>query len=265
MGAEPVLLVERARGLARVTLNRAAHGNALDTALKDALVAELTAIAADDGVRAVLLSGAGPVFCVGQDLGELAGTLRDAPERASETVELHFSPITRLLATMPKPVVAAVHGTCVGAGLGFALACDLQVWGSGVTLGTAFSKVGLTCDSGVSLTLPALVGPARARELLLLARSFTPDEAVGWGFAGPVVPQEEVTAVALALAEQLATGPTLAYASTKRLLGLASAGLPLDDVLAAEGVEQARCGRSADHAHAVESFLAKREPVFSGR
>lgn len=265
MATEPVLLVQREDGLARVTLNRPGSGNALDTALKDALVTELGDIATDNDVRAVLLSGTGPAFCVGQDLGELASTLDSDPERATETVGLHFSPIVRVLATMPKPVVAAVHGTCVGAGLGFALACDLQVWGSGATLGTAFSKVGLTCDSGMSATLPAIVGAARARELVLLARTFTPEEAASWGFAGPVVPAADVPRVALDLALRLAAGPTVAYASTKRLLAVGASGAELDEVLAAEGDEQARCGLSADHLGAVESFLTKQKPVFAGR
>ncbi|WP_283095289.1 enoyl-CoA hydratase-related protein [Nocardioides alcanivorans] len=194
----------------------------------------------------------------------MASTLRDAPDRASETVGRHFSPITRLLATMPKPVVAAVHGTCVGAGLGFALACDLQVWGAGVTLGTAFTKVGLTCDSGVSTTLPGMIGAARARELLLLGRSFTPEEATTWGFAGPVEPVSEVRSVATELAQRLAAGPTVAYASTKRLLSLGASGAALDEVLAAEGVEQERCGGSDDHRGAVDAFLGKRRPVFLG-
>src|SRR6185312_12048072 len=130
----------------------------------------------------------------------------------------HYNPITLLLSTMDKPVVAAVNGTCVGAGLGFALACDLQVWSSAATLSTAFTNVGLTCDSGLSATLVEAVGRARARQLVLLAEPFTPAQAVGWGFAGEVVGPQEVLPRALTVAGRLATGPLRALAASKRLL-----------------------------------------------
>ncbi|WP_205473587.1 enoyl-CoA hydratase/isomerase family protein [Nocardioides sp. SYSU D00038] len=259
-----VLLVERRGGLAELTLNRPAARNALDVELKQALVDELDAVAADPAVRAVLLTGNGPAFCVGQDLAELARSLETDPASASDTVELHFNPITRLLATMPKPVVAAVHGTCVGAGLGFALACDVQVWGAGVTLATAFTGVALTCDSGLSASLARSVGEARARELVLLGDAFTPERGVAWGLAGRVVAPDEVVSTARSLAERLADGPTLALAASKELIAAGSSS-SLDEVLAAEAAAQARCGASADHLAAVRAFLAKEPPVLLGR
>lgn len=259
-----VLRVERRGALAELTLDRPEARNALDVELKQALVEELGAVAADPGVRAVQLAGNGPAFCVGQDLAELAHRLETDRANASDTVELHFNPITRLLATMPKPVVAAVHGTCVGAGLGFALACDVQVWGAGVTLATAFTGVALTCDSGLSASLARSVGEARARELVLLGDPFTPEQGVGWGLAGRIVPPEEVVATARSIAERLAAGPTLALAASKELIA-AGSGSSLDEVLAAEAAAQARCGASADHVAAVRGFLAKERPVLLGR
>lgn len=259
-----VLLVERRGGLAELTLNRPDARNALDTALKQALVEQLAAVAADPGVRAVLLAGVGPSFCVGQDLAELAHLLETDRDTASDTVELHFNPITRLLATMPKPVVAAVHGTCVGAGLGFALACDLQVWGAGATLGTAFTGVALTCDSGLSASLARAVGEARARELVLLGDTFTPEQGVAWGLAGRIVPSGEVVATARRIAERLADGPTLALAASKALIATGHRS-SLDEVLAAEAAAQARCGASEDHLSSVRGFLAKERPVLRGR
>ncbi|MFS3126772.1 enoyl-CoA hydratase/isomerase family protein [Nocardioides sp. Bht2] len=257
-----VLIVTRAEGVAELRLNRPEAGNALNTELKEALVAALREVAADEAVRAVLLSGNGKAFCVGQDLADLAATLDAEPERASETVALHYNPITQALATMEKPVVAAVHGTCVGAGLGFALACDLQVWGAGITLATAFSKVGLTCDSGLSATLPAAVGAARARELVLLGNPFTPEDGISWGLAGSVLPADEVIAAGAALAQRLAAGPTAAYAASKRLL---ARGVAIEATLAAEAEEQARCGATTDHQAAVSAFLAKERASFVGR
>ncbi|MGB0100503.1 MAG: enoyl-CoA hydratase-related protein [Nocardioides sp.] len=259
-----VLQLEQSGGLLVLTMDRPDARNALDVALKEALVVALGRAAADPSVRAVVLAGSGPAFCVGQDLGELAVRLEADRASASDTVEQHFNPITRLLATMPKPVVAAVHGTCVGAGLGFALACDLQVWGAGVTLGTAFSGVALTCDSGLSASLARSVGEARARELVLLGSTFTPEQGVAWGLAGPVVEPEQVGGTARALAERLAAGPTLAYAESKRLIAAGSHS-SIDEVLAAEAGAQARCGASDDHLAAVRGFLAKQRPVLSGR
>jgi len=260
---QPVL-VERADAVATVTLNRPDRHNALTRELKEALVEALQDVAADDDVRAVVLTGAGSSFCVGQDLGEHAAALEADASTAFDTVPEHYSPIVTALATMPKPVVAAVNGTCVGAGLGFALACDLRFFADGATLGTAFSAIGLTCDSGLASTLPRAVGEARARQLVLLGRNFTPDEAVGWGIAGEVVPAEEVLAAATKTASRLAAGPTLAYAESKRLLAV---GLDrtLADTLGEEAVAQARCGLTQDHRGAVTAFLNREKPTFSGQ
>lgn len=255
--------IERDRAVATVTLARPDRRNALTRELKTALRDALQEVAADASVRAVVLTGAGSAFCVGQDLAEHAATLEADPASAFDTVAEHYSPIVTAIATMPKPVVAAVNGTCVGAGLGFALACDLRVFAAGATLGTAFSAIGLTCDSGLASTLPRAVGEARARELVLLGRNFTPEEAVGWGIAGQIVPPDEVAAAAAELAVRLAAGPTVAYAESKRLLAGAF-DRTLAATLAAEGAGQTRCGATRDHAGAVAAFLKRERPTFAG-
>nr|BFE57712.1 enoyl-CoA hydratase-related protein [Dactylosporangium thailandense] len=229
-------------------------GPTLTLTAKLKLLQALRKAAADDSVRAVVLTGTGDVFSRGQDLKELAAALRDNPATAGDTVEAHYNPITTLLATMPKPVVAAVNGTCVGAGLGFALACDLQVWSSAATLSTAFTKIGLTCDSGLSLTLVRAVGHARASQLILLAEPFTPQQAIGWGFAGDVVPPGEVEPRALELAARLAGASAPALAASKRLLAAAS----LAETLRAEAREQVALGRTPEHAALVEEFFRDR-------
>jgi 2-(1,2-epoxy-1,2-dihydrophenyl)acetyl-CoA isomerase len=263
MSTDPVLL-ERDAAMAVITLNRPDAGNALDIATKELLLAHLREVAQDTTVRAVLLTGVGATFCVGQDLKELVAMLRDDPTKVGDTVEAHFNPITELLATMPKPVVAGVNGTCVGAGLGFALACDLQVWSAEATLATAFSGVALTCDSGLSKSLARSVGVARAASLILLGGRFSISEAQSWGLAGEIVDPEEVVGRARALTQQLADGPTSAFAATKRLLAVAP-DLPMTEVLSRESAEQVGLGQSPDHLEAVTAFLAKRPPVFSGR
>ncbi|MEZ0578402.1 enoyl-CoA hydratase/isomerase family protein [Nocardioides sp. MH1] len=256
--------VDRADGVATVTLNRPDRHNALTRELKDALVAALAEVGADPEVRAVVLTGAGRSFCVGQDLGEHAAALEADAATAFDTVAEHYTPVVVSLTTMPKPVVAAVNGTCVGAGLGFALACDLRVFADGATLGTAFSAIGLTCDSGLAGTLPRAVGEAKARELVLLGRNFTPEEAVAWGISGEVVAADDVLAAATRTATRLAAGPTLAYAESKRLLA-EGISRPLAETLTAEGDAQARLGLTADHAGAVRAFLDRERPTFSGR
>jgi 2-(1,2-epoxy-1,2-dihydrophenyl)acetyl-CoA isomerase len=245
--------IERDGAVAVVRIERPALG----LAVKTGLLAALREVAADDAVRAVVLTGTGTVFSLGQDLRELSEALRADPAAAGETVEAHYNPITLLLATMAKPVVAAVNGTCVGAGLGFALACDLQVWSASATLSTAFTKVGLTCDSGLSATLVRAVGLPRAARLVLLAEPFTVEQAIGWGFAGDVVEPGQVEPRARELAAGLAAGPARAIAASKRLLARAAAGVSLTDTLHAEAVEQVALGRTPEHAAAVSAFLAR--------
>lgn len=256
--------IERDGAVATVILNRPERRNAMTLELKTALLEALRHLAADQGVRCVVLTGQGKGFCVGQDLAEHAELMQSADASVFSTVAEHYSPIIELLAGMAKPVIAAVNGTCAGAGLGFALACDLRVFAEDATLGTAFSGVGLTCDSGLSATLPRAVGEARARELVLLGRTFTPVEAVGWGITGEVVATADVAETAGRLAAQLAAGPTVAYAESKRLLAAGLDGT-LAEALAAESEAQNGCGRTEDHRNAVRSFLAHESPTFTGR
>jgi 2-(1,2-epoxy-1,2-dihydrophenyl)acetyl-CoA isomerase len=251
--------VERDGAVASVIL----PGPALSLAVKEGLLSSLLDVAADDQVRAVVLAGTGRAFCVGQDLAEHAAAVDEDPATALDTVREHYNPIVTALTTMAKPVVAAVNGTCVGAGLGFVLACDFVIMAEGAMLGTAFTGIGLTCDSGLSVTLPAAVGMQRARALLLRPTTFSAEQAVSWGLPFELVPAAEVRATAAALAAELAAGPTAAYAETKRLL-CDGASRPLADSLAAEGAAQRRLGTTADHGNAVRAFLTKQKPAFQG-
>jgi 2-(1,2-epoxy-1,2-dihydrophenyl)acetyl-CoA isomerase len=244
---------------------------ALGLAAKQMLLAAATAAAGDDAIRAVLLTGSGRVFTAGQDLGEHAGALREAgPEAgagagtgAFDTIGAHYNPLVTTLATMPKPVVAAVNGTCAGAGLGIALACDLRIAAMGARFTTAFTGIGLTPDSGLSASLSRAVGTARASELIMLAAPFTAEDALSWGLVGQVVPAGELAAAAGELAARLAAGPTQAYAVAKRAIRQAwTSSWP--EVLAVEERDQAALGATADHRGAVDAFLAKRRPEFTG-
>lgn len=254
------VVVERVGAVARVTMNRPESLNALNVSMKEALLEGLRNVAADATVRSVILTGAGRAFCVGQDLGEHERLLAEDPDTAFDTVTQHYAPIVTTLATMRKPVVAAVNGACVGAGLGFALACDLRVWSSQASMSTAFTGVGLTCDSGVSAMLARSIGEARAKELVLLGTKFGAAEAVAWGLGGQVVAPEAVVPTANELAQRLAEGPTVAYAESKLLFGTG-----LVAALDQEAKAQVRCGQTADHRAAVAAFQSKQRPVFSGR
>ncbi len=264
---EPAVLLTRDESdpaVAVLTLNRPARYNALTVELKVALLAAVRELAAATDVRAAVVTGAGKAFCVGQDLGEHADALAADPATAFDTVGEHYNPVVLALAGMPFPVVAAINGPCVGAGLGFALACDLRVAAAGLKFTTAFAGIGLTADSGLSASLAHAVGVSRATELLLLNEPFTAEDAAAWGLVRAVVPAADVLAAALELARTLATGPTRAYAEIKAAVRLGAVS-DLPAVLAAEGAAQARLSATADHQGAVADFLAKRRPTFHGR
>jgi len=258
--AEEIVTVEVRDAVGVVTM----RVQALSKAAKERLLAALRQLDGDDAVRAVVLTGSGKVFCAGQDLGEHAAALDAGPASAFDTLAEHYNPVVRTLTEMPKPVIAAVNGTCAGAGISLALACDIRVCSSAAKFATAFTAIGLTFDSGLSATLTRAVGSARASELILLAQPFTAQQALDWGLVGRLAEPDRVLDESMALAARLAAGPTLAYAEAKR--AIQAAALPaLPDVLEAEHAAQARLGQTADHKDAVQAFLAKQRPEFHGR
>jgi 2-(1,2-epoxy-1,2-dihydrophenyl)acetyl-CoA isomerase len=250
--------------VATITLNRPDRLNSLDTATKEALLAALERAAGDESVRCVVLTGTGRGFSAGQDLKDHVRNLAADPAEVMSTVARHFNPIALLLATMPKPVVAAVNGIAAGAGASLALACDVRLVARSGGFNLAFAGVALSCDTGSSWWLPRLVGVARAKELLLLPRTVGADEALQIGLATRVVDDEDLPAEAAALAEQLAAGPTLAYASIRQAVAF-SAGHDLPASLEHEEGLMRLTGASADHQVAVAAFLAKERPHYTGR
>ena len=258
------LLVDRTDAVVTLTLNRPATMNSLDVPLKEALREALTELEGDRSCRAIVLAGAGRAFCVGQDLKEHAALLAKG-HREIDTVRVHYNPIAQRLANMPKPVIAAVRGSAAGAGAALSLLCDFRIGGPGTSLLMAFANVGLAGDSGVSWSLPRIVGHARALELLLLAEPVRADDAYRMGLLSRLVEDDEqVLPAAQELAARLAAGPTVAYGAIKRELSIGDAGT-LSDALAAEAQAQAICGGTQDHQAAVEAFLAKQRPTFTGK
>ncbi|MGW2863040.1 2-cyclohexenylcarbonyl CoA isomerase [Streptomyces sp. NPDC001205] len=262
------VLYEVSDGLATITINRPEAMNAMNTQAKVALREAVRSAAGDPVVRAVLLTATGRAFCVGQDLKEhvesLAADRETGSGRTMSTVREHYNPILKALTEMPKPVVAGVNGVAAGAGLGFALAADYRVVADTAAFNTSFAGVALTADSGVSWTLPRLIGQSRAADLLLFPRSISAQEAYEIGLVNKVVPAAELAAEALAVARTLAAGPTVAYGALKESLAY-GAGHTLAEALEKEDELQTRAGASEDHAIAVAAFLAKEKPKYVGR
>lgn len=258
-----VLLLERSDGVATVILNRPQSMNSLSLELKEALRSTVTELAADQTVRAVVLTGAGRGFCVGQDLREHMALLEAGDPAPLSTVVEHYNPITSALLTMPKPVVAAVNGMAAGAGAGLAFACDFRIAANSAGFLMAFANVGLTLDSGISWTLPRLIGGARATALSLLAEPVSAEAALEMGMVNAVVEPERVLPAAQELAARLAAGPTAAYAAIKQSLAY-SATATLPDALAMEARLQQAMGDTDDHRSATAAFVAKQKPVFLG-
>ena len=255
------VLYQTAETVAVIRLNRPASMNALTAEMKAGLLAALRRAAAEP-VRAVLITGTGRGFCAGQDLVEHAEILA-AGDAALDTVREHYNPIITEVMTMPKPVVAAVNGVAAGAGAALALACDFRVAARAARFVMSFAQVGLGPDSGVSWTLPRLVGLATATEMLMLAEPVPADRALSLGLVTSVVPDEEFSENAFGLARRLAAGPTQSYAAIKKAL-LYAATHDLAEALEEEAVLQNQLGRTADHGAATTAFVRKEKPRYQG-
>jgi 2-(1,2-epoxy-1,2-dihydrophenyl)acetyl-CoA isomerase len=259
-----VLLVERNEGVATLTLNRPDSMNSLSVELKEALLDAARDVAADPAVRAVVLTGTGRGFCVGQDLREHVALLEADDPAPLSTVREHYNPLILALAQMPKPLIAAVNGMAAGAGAGLAFACDFRIAARTAGFLLAFANVGLTLDSGVSWTLQRLVGQARATALAILAEPVTAEAALDMGLVNAVVEPDRVLAAAEELAARLAVGPTAAYAAIKQSIAYA-ASADLEAALAKEDELQTAMGRTEDHRTSTAAFVAKQKPTFIGR
>jgi 2-(1,2-epoxy-1,2-dihydrophenyl)acetyl-CoA isomerase len=251
---------EDADGVATITLQRPG----LSHALRTDLLGVVQDVAADPSVRAVLLTGSGRAFCVGQDLAEHVESLRGNAATSLGVVEEEYNPLILALAGLRVPVVVGINGAAAGAGLGIALAGDLRVAAAGAKFTTAFTGIGLSSDSALAARLVHSVGLSRATELLLLPEPFLAETAAQWGLVHRVVDAERVLPEAQALAARLAAGPTAAYAAVKTVLATAATD-PLADTLALEARLQTELGSTADHREAVEAFLEKRPARFTGR
>ena len=253
------ITLETKDGVATLTLNRPESYNAFNDAMGEETADALGQVAKDDGARALLVTGTGKAFCSGQDLKSIE------PGRSlGDVVEKVWNPVLRRLWDLEKPVVAALNGIAAGAGASLALACDLRVASEKAALSVVFTKVAVVPDSGITWTLPRLVGMGKALELAYLADPVDAATAERLGLVNRVVPAESLAEEAGALARRLAEGPTLAYALTKRAMRRA-ATTTFPEALEYEGHLQAIAGSSADYGEGVSAFVEKRPARFQGR
>jgi 2-(1,2-epoxy-1,2-dihydrophenyl)acetyl-CoA isomerase len=246
-------------GVMTITLNRPEVLNAFDSAMHEAFRAALEEGQAPE-VRAVVLTGAGRGFCVGQDLNEFKEAAGDIGERLRST----YNPNVLALWGLEKPVIAAVNGPAAGAGLSLACACDLRLAVSSATFVPAFIGIGLVPDTGATYLIERLLGYSRAFEWLCSGRRLSAADAHAWGLVAEVVGDGRLSERAADVAATLAALPTRALGMTKRLLQRAALS-SLDEQLELEAELQAEAAGSEDFREGVNAFLEKREPRFTGR
>ena len=242
-----------------ITLNRPDVLNAFNRAMHQAFAAALKE-AGDAEVRAVVLTGAGRGFCVGQDLSEFSEGAADVADRLRSL----YHPNILAIRALEKPVIAAVNGAAAGAGLSLACACDLRLAAETATFVPAFINIGLVPDSGGSYFIHRLLGFARAFEWMASGRRLTAAEAHVWGLVSEVVETDKLALRAAEVARTFAALPTRGVGMTKRLFD-AAYGSTLEDQLEREAQLQAAATRTEDFAEGVAAFLEKREPSFKGR
>ena len=258
-----ILVDTNANGVRTITLNRPDRLNAVNDALAAELPRAIDAAAASDDVRVVVITGAGRGFCSGLDLST-------PPRLADATHAERLDPLAWVgrwvmaLARCEKPVIAAVNGPAAGAGFGLALAADIRLVAAGARLTAGYVRRALSPDAGVSYFLPRLIGLSRATEIILTGRDLDASEAERIGLAAAVLPDGEFAAGVRAYADQLAAGPPIGFALTKRLLG-DSFDAPLAGQLERELSYIKTCFASNDVAEALAAFSEKRRPRFSGR
>lgn len=256
-------------GVAVITLNRPKARNAMSGEMNAAFQKCLADFELDPAVKCIVLTGAGKGFCAGGDVKGMAssgdGTVGDRTiDGAIHSQRVNQRATAGKLFKMPKPTIAALPGAAAGAGLSFALACDLRIMVNTAIMTTAFARVGFSGDYGGTYFMTQLVGTAKARELYYLSERVSAEEALQLGLTNWVCEPEELMDKTMEIAKRLAKGPTVAYRYMKENLNRALAG-EVDDCMDLEATHHVHCGQTQDHREAAKAFVEKREPIFIGK
>jgi 2-(1,2-epoxy-1,2-dihydrophenyl)acetyl-CoA isomerase len=262
------ILVEATDGVATLTLNRASSLNSLNMAIMEDIRAALRALAKDESVKTLIVTGAGRGFCAGADLTSTGGgdaTGRSVGEGISHSMEIGYNPLVRDLAGFPKPVVVAVNGVAAGGGVGLALCGDIVIASKSAYFVQVFApRLGLVPDMGCTWFFPQLLGRARSRALAMLGDRLPAEKAAEWGLIWQCVEDAQLMTEAHAIAQRLAKGPQIAYRELKRVLDEAPFNT-LDQQLENERRTQRVLGDTEDFREGVISFLTKRDPNFKSK
>jgi 2-(1,2-epoxy-1,2-dihydrophenyl)acetyl-CoA isomerase len=254
------VLTEVRGHVALVTLNRPDNANTLNMQMGKDLAAAAIACESNPAVRAIVLTGSGKNFCFGGDLRGMIET-GGAVDAYLRELTSHLHTAIGHFVRMDAPVIAAVNGTAAGAGVGLVAMSDMAIAGQGAKFSLAYTGVGLTPDGSTSFFLPRVIGQKRATELILTNRAITAAEALDWGLVNSVVPDADVVAEALKIAERLAAGPLRAIGKSKRLIAEATGAL--ESHLALESQTIARQAATPEGREGIGAFLEKRKPKFA--
>jgi len=250
--------------VATVTLNRPEKKNPLTFESYRELTDFFHACAKDDGVKVVVITGAGGNFSSGGDVFEIIGPLVEMDTKGLTAFTRMTGELVKAMRAAPQPIVAAVEGICAGAGAIIAMASDLRLAAPSAKVAFLFNKVGLAgCDMGACAILPRILGQGRASELLYTGRFMSAEEGERWGFFSRIVDAQVLLSEAQELARMIGTGPTYANTMTKRMLSMEWA-MSVEEAIEAEAVAQALCMTTEDFARAYHAFAAKEKPVFQG-
>ena len=251
-------------GVATVTLNRPERKNPLTFESYRELTDFFRACAFDDGVKVVVVTGAGGNFSSGGDVFEIIGPLVKMDTKGLTGFTRMTGDLVKAMRACPQPIIAAIDGVCAGAGAILAMASDLRIGTTRSKTAFLFARVGLAgCDMGACAMLPRIIGQGRASELLYTGRTMSGEEGERWGFFNRLAEPETLLNTATSLATELSTGPTFAHGMTKKMLHQ-EWSMSIEEALEAEAQAQAICMATQDFHRAYEAFVAKQKPVFKG-